>query len=185
MDQYKEYPIRCKTCNYPIAVWSKQYEQLIQYSSTEDALNELGLNNFCCRISMLAPPIITFNMENRKAIEGLQLVENVDSYDNNPITKSKPLFKNCIGESVKPSNLSEFTKLKSVKTQQKLLPDNNPIKLPNESSFINTEPNIPIVEPVTPGIPTINKNSRLDINYEDVGNGVRVEILSGRTYLAR
>jgi DNA-directed RNA polymerase subunit N (RpoN/RPB10) len=71
MDSYQEYPVRCKGCNNPIASRIADYTALLEQGhGKEAALNLLDLPLWCCRIAVMNPVIVTFNMEVREAIDG-------------------------------------------------------------------------------------------------------------------
>lgn len=75
---YKEYPIRCKTCNEEIACFAPEYEALISTGiSAEDALNQLNIRNFCSRIAMMSPTIIFHVLQNDEVVNGDIDVRNV------------------------------------------------------------------------------------------------------------
>lgn len=100
MDSYKEYPIRCKTCNEQLACLAEEYEALVSASSIEEALNDLGLTCPHSRIAMMNPTIVTFNMENREVIEGFKSVEAADEIDAENNSFSQPVFPHCIKENI-------------------------------------------------------------------------------------
>lgn len=208
---YKEYPIRCKTCNGQIACFSKSYESLIKDSSltSEDALNKLGIKNFCCRIAMLNPTIVPFNIENRRMVEGL------DSLTESFETISQRIFKSCID---KAKAKQEFQVSRGV-SALKALSSRTSISLPKSpkpstgtivSSLDITQKSQPVgvgipisqesterkefIEPTDVGVPTINEiplnelphSIRQEVIKEiNVGNDKKVKVLYGRTYLAR
>jgi DNA-directed RNA polymerase subunit N (RpoN/RPB10) len=70
---------------------------LNELNVAEKALNRLGITEWCSRIAMMNPTIVTFNMENRAVIEGF---ENVDAaMDAEPQIHSdiQPVFASCKG----------------------------------------------------------------------------------------
>jgi len=96
METYKEYPIRCKTCNEQIACFSADYEILLDSGYTfEAALDELGITEYCSRIAMMTPTIVAFNMENREVIEGFKNVEAADEETDQNESISQPIFSQC------------------------------------------------------------------------------------------
>lgn len=98
METYKEYPIRCKTCNEQLACFADDYEGLLDTGLTpEEALNELGITDYCSRISMMAPTIVAFNMENREVIEGFKSVDAANEIDAQNESTSRPVFNPCMG----------------------------------------------------------------------------------------
>lgn len=98
MDTYKECVIRCKSSNDQIACYAKTYEDLLSAgTSVEEALNLLGIMNPCCRIAMMNPTIVAFNMENREVIEGFKSVEAANEDDAQNESMSRPIFSRCMG----------------------------------------------------------------------------------------
>ena len=108
MEYFKEYPIRCKTCNEQLACYSADFEQYLANGSTiEEALNYIGIMNPCSRIAMANPTIVSFNMENREVIEGFKSVEAADENDAQNESQARPVFSSCLGttaphQTVKP-----------------------------------------------------------------------------------
>jgi len=99
MSYYKEYPIRCISCNELLGCYSDLFEELLENNYTpEDALNELNIFNYCSRINMLNPTLVSFNMENREVIEGLKDVKNVDIPDPLNFNLKPAVFTSCIGD---------------------------------------------------------------------------------------
>jgi DNA-directed RNA polymerase subunit N (RpoN/RPB10) len=75
MEFYLEYPVRCKSCNEQIACFAKEFNSYLQSGiSGEEALNIIGIKNFCSRIAFLTPTVVFLNMENRRLIEGLETI---------------------------------------------------------------------------------------------------------------
>lgn len=98
METYKEYPIRCKTCNEQLACHANDYEALLDSGVTvEEALNQLGIDDYCSRISMMTPTIVPFNMENREVIEGFKSVDAAKEVDAQNESISRPVFNPCMG----------------------------------------------------------------------------------------
>ena len=98
MDTYREYVVRCKTCNEPIACHAHDYEELLNAGVTvEDALNELGIMDYCSRIAMMNPSVVAFNMENRAVIEGFKSVDAVTEDEIQEESTSQPIFSSCVG----------------------------------------------------------------------------------------
>jgi DNA-directed RNA polymerase subunit N (RpoN/RPB10) len=97
MEIYKEYPIRCKTCNEQIACFAAEYHALLGSGlSQEAALDELGITDYCSRSAMINPTNVPFNMENREVIEGFKVVDEADeAYAQNEST-ARPVFNRCI-----------------------------------------------------------------------------------------
>ena len=46
-------PIRCFSCNKPVAQLWEEYLELIKTMSPKDALDKLGLERYCCRAVFL------------------------------------------------------------------------------------------------------------------------------------
>lgn len=145
MDTYKEYVIRCKTCNEQIACFASDYEALLSAgASVEEALNELGIMEYCSRIAMMNPTIVAFNMENRAVIEGFKSVDAVLDTDSQEESTSQPIFSACLGAG-------------------KLNPNINPLAppqiLPGTLPGVRIQPNVPgqvqpLVRAQVPGIQT-------------------------------
>ena len=103
MESYKEYPVRCKSCGEQIAAFADDFEQLLATGSTiEEALNMLGIMALCSRRAMMNPTTITYNMENRQAIEGLKPVEMVSFGEPEPERSNQTVFSPCISSRVAP-----------------------------------------------------------------------------------
>lgn len=101
MESYKEYPIRCKTCNEQLSCYSSTYEDLLSSGLTiEEALNELGIINWCSRSAMFNPTIVAFNMENREIIEGFKDVNAASEADSQNESMIRPVFNPCMGTGV-------------------------------------------------------------------------------------
>lgn len=98
MEYYKEYPIRCKTCNEQLSCFAADYESFLEGGlSEEDALNAVGIVNPCSRIAMTNPTIVTFNMENREVIEGFKSVAAAEEADVQSEHIGQPIFNSCMG----------------------------------------------------------------------------------------
>ena len=218
MDQaqasFREYAIRCKTCNAQIACFAEDYEQSLGTgASVEDSLNAMGITNYCCRIAFMNPTIVMFNMENRPLIEGLTTINAVKGPNNIKIESTNSKFKACRTEKRLQSNFPPplgGILLPSVTTSSVVAPSVTPsVTVPSVAKPTAVQPllsvggpsvfeqGIPLnsvgtvqveapkfVEPTIVGVPVINPT-----NYQAasiyVGNGKRATILTGRTYLAR
>lgn len=126
MNSYREYPIRCKSCNEQLACYSDEYENLVrEYAeggnvtekhAIEKALNKLGIMSPCSRINMMNPIIITFNNENRELIEGLRNVDTIDKFSKNLSFKFcnpiKPIEKLNLSSIIEPKK--EFGEIRSL-----------------------------------------------------------------------
>lgn len=182
MDSYKEYSIRCKTCNGLIAAHSGIYESLLQSGlSIEEALNNIGLTNWCCRINMMNPTIVTFNMENRDIIEGYRAVEAVDIPNPYTINLSPPIFNSCLGNVIVQKSVIPTTSTTNI------FPGHDLSKMgPGiDVTSISTTTDESFQTPVSVGIPTINPDQTRPRNIIDVGVGKKVVVLNGRSCLAR
>ena len=180
MDTYKEYPIRCKTCNEQIAAFSGLYEDLLGTGlSREEALNELGISNWCSRIAMMNPTVVNFNMENREVIEGHKNVDVITDpapYLTDPT--SRPSFPACLNPMPRAAvNLPGLTQAGTARAPGGIpLGEGIPITTPVGTGF-----NVPEVV----GIPTINDDPSRAKQVINVGVGRQARVLNGRTYLAR
>jgi DNA-directed RNA polymerase subunit N (RpoN/RPB10) len=97
MESYREYPIRCKSCGEQIACYAPDFEQAIEEGFTpEEALNQLGITDYCSRIAMLNPVIVAFNMENRQVIEGFKSIDAAQEEDIQSGYASQPIFSACM-----------------------------------------------------------------------------------------
>lgn len=189
---YKEYPIRCPTCNEPLAHKSIEYENLINNGiDIEDALNSLDIMNICSRGFMLTPTIRFSEFENRQEIEKTAIVKPNDSIDFIACSKNTLVNtdKNIDGIStivnkIKPALLKE-TKLYDIKGDR----DKTEIDFTEERYILNTrvdeEEEGGFAIPTVVGIPTINHDPTIEEENKFVGSGYYVKVLNGRTYLAR
>lgn len=224
MDSFREYPIRCKTCGEPIACKARAFEQALSTGiSREEALSGVDLTAYCSRSAMLNPPIVTFDMENREAIEGFKDVRTVVDADPNG-SLSDPIFAACTPELQFKLNLPPPQFQPTFMQGTKALPAQIGIgtgattgipvigmTLPTPPQGINpgitsgTKPGIPLnpggaepkqgiplsvpdnetefIEPSIVGVPSIN--SSLPLKQINVGAGKKVQVLNGRSYLAR
>lgn len=75
---YNRYPIRCRTCFRKVDNKARNVElMLARYTTpTHDvlvqAMDDCGLELYCCRRYILAPEIVYYDMENRPVIEGVR-----------------------------------------------------------------------------------------------------------------
>lgn len=91
--RYKEYPIRCKTCNEQIACYAESYEEYLRNGlSIKEALDALGIINYCTRNNMMHPTIVPLNMENREIIEGRKAIDVLDEPGGVPSANSSKTF---------------------------------------------------------------------------------------------
>jgi DNA-directed RNA polymerase subunit N (RpoN/RPB10) len=183
MEYYLEYPIRCKTCNEQIACYSYEYEEYLKAGyNVQQALDQLGLMNFCCRISMKDPVIVTFNMENREVIEGIKKIDSADAFGTSTLKTAETNFDKCI--ETQKTEIPLILKGKGIQ----------PLAAVDLSNVIpiGTGIDVDIAEvsgiftvPETVGLSTINQNNLEKAELIPVGAGKESKILNGRTYLAR
>jgi DNA-directed RNA polymerase subunit N (RpoN/RPB10) len=171
MNYYREYPIRCKTCNEQIACFSFAYEELVARGySLAKALDEIGITNYCSRISMMNPVIVTYNMERRDLIEGVIPGVGITT------------------ETIQKAPQSTGMRISTQKTNVKMRADIKPLAPTTPSSVaisigVEDQP-ATFTEPIRAGIPTINGDTK-NLEVVDVGAGKKTEILKGQTFLAR
>ena len=205
MDYYKEYTIRCKTCNEQIACWSYLYNTLLETGfTTEEALNELNITNYCSRIAMMNPTIVTFNMENREVIEGYKIVTTVREDDPQSLTSTEmPAFSPCsVSQKILPSvspfesymsthNMPITKTIPTYKTKiEPILQITSDLDIEKMGDAIELKPQVDVNPDVfnTPtqiGFPTINHRTSQYGEVKIVGYDHESSVLTGRTYLAR
>jgi len=206
---YREYPIRCKTCNAQIACYAQEYEAAVkkneQNETIEKTLNNLGIGNYCCRIALMNPTIVFFNMENRELIEGLKNSEEVRGPSVNNTGNSISIFKTCRLEKqiqtnlppvaaglVKPSeSIFQRAAVPVAPSKQSAIAPLLPIDGP--SAFAEGMP-LPLaavqveakkfIEPTVTGVSVINESMYRTADVY-VGAAKYSTVLPGRTYLAR
>ena len=164
MNYYFEYPIRCKTCNGQIACFSFDYLSFLEnnHGDTEVTLNEVGLMNPCCRIAMMTPSMVYQNVENRRAIEGLDTIEAASGSleeEEMETTVKKGRGEEEGGEGGKEEDLGEGIPV-DVKEVELMVPT-----IPSISTYNPDPANKPVVINVGPNHKTV--------------------IMDGRTFLAR
>lgn len=186
MESYLEYPIRCKTCNGQIACFSYEYNELLNAKYTiQQALDQLGLMNFCCRISMKDPVVVTFNMENREVIEGIKKIDTADDFGVSATGSANTTFGACtVSEVVQPVVKEIKQKIKGV---QPIAPVNltNAVAIGDGIDIDVVEMFEEFVTPTVVGISTINRFNLSKPEIRSVGSGKESRVLNGRTYLAR
>lgn len=176
MEYYLEYPVRCKTCNNQIACFSSEYAALLTAAYTiQQALDELGFTNYCCRIYMKDPIAVPFNMENREAIEGLKKVEAVEDFGTSQLEDTSNDFSACL----------QTPAAKETKKGLAPLASRLPAAALGEGINLDEGEDVPFEVPTTIGIPTINKRRSQRLETKSVGAGKLCKILNGRTFLAR
>jgi DNA-directed RNA polymerase subunit N (RpoN/RPB10) len=179
------YPIRCKSCNNPLAQLEKSYKELIKHNySREEALRELGVVNLCCMMAMQNPTIIFFDVENRSVIEGIKDFDSTSLRENKssaPFTANMKVNANA-REKGSVVNKKSFVEGGILASGLKPLGEKN-----DESEAIvvdNVSYDNAFKAPSIIGFPTINDTGE-PLLYIDVGSGYTTRVLSGRTYLAR
>jgi DNA-directed RNA polymerase subunit N (RpoN/RPB10) len=157
MSSYKEYVIRCKTCNEEIACFAPHHEEnLATGMSAQSSLDSLNIRNYCSRIAMMSPTTIFHNMQNDAVVNGEISVESA-------IYKlSKISFE--IEEVYSDDEDGINPEIEQFKTK--------PFEIPTkvDVSTINSDP--------------LFSNKQIPVGYDGVTEQF-TEILSGRTYLAR
>ena len=143
METYKEYPVRCKTCNEPLACFARDYETLLAARySIEDSLNELKIMEYCSRIAMMNPTIVAFNMENREVIEGFKSVDTATEADAQHESTSHPVFNACIGSNI------------PIQPTKTLLITPGQPRIPATIYGMGLQPTTPALQPMQPPIQT-------------------------------
>lgn len=186
MEYYEEYPIRCKTCNGQIACYSYEYREYLNSGSTiQQALDSLGLTNYCCRIAMKDPVVVTFDMENRKVIEGSKKIDAADDFGVSSVETPNTAFEACLStDAVKEQPKPRRPVVKGIQPLAAL-------DLSNATAVgdgIEIDPALFSAEftvPTAVGISTINRTGLGKPEVRQVGSGKEIKVLSGRTYLAR
>lgn len=213
MDTYKLHPVRCFTCGNQIQARADAFEYYSEiYGSMEDAANSLGLMEPCCRIALMVPTIINFNMENRRLVETLRSDGSLNHRLTQKENAAVSVFGSCMTGNVPGRNLNTTgapakllfdNKLSTNISDMQVDMDNVSSKIAGISTGTEITENdmknkgIPLnqlkletdeenfVYPTMVGIPVINYNKNLKEEYADVGDNKKVLILNGRTYLAR
>ena len=182
METYNEYPIRCKTCNEQIAARSYEFVELLNSGySIENALNLMEIFNYCSRIALITPTIVAFNMEQRDLIEG----RTGSEVFHNDIMK----FDTCSDTSIMADQGAKFAPIARKPVVKKPLSVPSPKVLRPEPEELGIELEVTEVVkfkiPISVGIPSINTDSTIQSQSVYVGAGKNIEIINGRTYLAR
>lgn len=187
MQTYKEYPIRCKSCNEQIACFSKRYEQLVRKYTTkagvtgslaiEQALNEMKILEPCCRMAFMNPITVFFNVEDRGLIEGTRDIDILI-----------PNRKKILPKVNLKANLLEYNKTTSsssttIEDRLRIISEEELQQREEDEAgaTLSTE----FVYPTVVGIPTINPIFGIGDDFVSAGTANRVKVLNGRTYLAR
>lgn len=189
MESYKEYPIRCITCNEQIACYSYIYESLISNGMLmNQALDFLNIKNPCSRIAMMNPVIVTYNMENRQVIEGLKNINDASEDDITPLS-SKKIFGGCLGQDIKKKKETIIQQDKIKLKDQKISEARNILRRDDlgEPIALNASSvdDLSFKYPKAVGMLTINRDFGIKEVYVDVGNDKSIAVLNGRTYLAQ
>lgn len=97
MFYYSEYFIRCPTCGFFISCYAPYFENMVNSGTPKEvALNELGINNVCCRFNLLNPTNVPFHMSNREVIEGFKSDLLVIPGEPSTASLSNPTFDSCL-----------------------------------------------------------------------------------------
>jgi len=162
-------PVRCITCNKVLGHYWQRYQRLLdQGVSIQDALDQLGLNRYCCRMRMMNPakivssqPMDLFTDEIpqdvsyrkapsiKKREERNEGIEELESgMTNLSLTKRKG--KSAVEANIAPRNLStknkpndNLAKEYRLPTQQALPALNTTIKTPEETVVLPEVPTLP------------------------------------------
>lgn len=150
MESYKEYSIRCKTCNEQLSCFAADYESYLEAGlSEEDALNAVGITDPCSRIAMTNPTIVTFNMENREVIEGFKSVDAAEEADVQTENTGRPVFNSCMGSVAPPQIVKPVVNIPGLTTL-------NPGRVPAIAQVTQLQLGTqPYMQPGIPGIQTI------------------------------
>lgn len=201
MEYYIEYPVACQTCNENVACHVEDFLQLKSIGmSEENALNELGIDLYCTRLAFRGT-CVPFNMEHRKAIEGIISVTEASYETANDVSIGKASFGTCNdynnqmkGKGSKMISTSSSSAAPSVakvtisrfnvgKNTEKKLAETVPETF-NAPIELNVVEQTTFEKPTLPGIPTFNPRKGIPQEIVIVGENNKVKILTGRTYLA-
>lgn len=167
MEYYKEYPIRCKTCNEQLACFAKDYEEYIQAGHTpQEALDELGIELRCSRIAMVSPTIVCFNMENREVIEGFKSVDAAEQANIFFENSSQPVFSSCLNASLFPDNnlTRQPAPAKSLSTLRTISAMKPPQPIPTKSNTpLRTLSSVKPISPVKPTASNVKPRVKLTL----------------------
>lgn len=171
MESYKEYSIRCKTCNEQLACYAPLYEDLLNSGlSIEEALNQLGITEWCSRISMMNPTIVTFNMENREVIEGFKSVDAATEADSQNESTIRPVFSPCMSTQQTIQQAAPAVRLPPV-------PQSLSIKPTTKSGLQTIGVSQPAVRLLPPNVPTAIKPIQQGTKEEvAIGTGIAVNL---------
>lgn len=182
MEEYFNlYPIRCKSCNKPIANLSERYEELLSNNggNIKKALDTLELNSVCCRTSMMNPVKIRHSFVNRAKIEGReQQVSSKDKVEKIPeIVKSKIPGLNVLPKKVIHVEKTKVTVLPGVDEGVDL---NDASTLPEGFAVFRDEN-----DELTVGLSQVKEPLEFDPIPVDVGQGMTTRRLKNTVYSAR
>jgi DNA-directed RNA polymerase subunit N (RpoN/RPB10) len=158
---YLEWPVRCFGCFEPIASRVEEYSLLVKSGYTkEEAMNRMNIMEPCSRAAFMAPSTVYLNVEDPDVVAG-------KSY----LPKTYVLEKKVVHPIInRPSNIrpsrSELAEAPEVL----------------ENRVLNNDD---LIYPTKVGEPTFNPDPYLPKFQIDVGGDYMIDVLGGRTYLAR
>lgn len=172
MEGYNEYFIRCLTCGNLIACRSQEYLSLVASGeSPAGALDLMGYKNYCCRIAMMNPIFVLFDMENREAIEGVKDVAAVKGPSKAFYPVLSGNFEACLSNRPIVKNMTKNNeKLENLEPLGQGIPLN--IVLPKSFQ-----------KPRVPGMPVINEDNTVVADKVYAGSDHWITVLTGRTYI--
>lgn len=169
--EYDEYPVRCFGCYETVAARADEYHNLLLTGmSIMEALDTMDVQEECTRNAFMNPSKVFFNVQNDDAVNGYIDLRNYKSFV--PKKKIKEVQIRYI-----VNQITDF-----------------PLKVPAIRPIMNLPPTDIIeiktqqkefIYPKYPGIPTFNSDSTVEKDTIYVGSDRRVDVLTGRTYLAR
>lgn len=189
---FKMYPIRCKSCNKPLAHLEDKYEKLLEINggNIRQALDELNLMRQCCRISMMNPTIITHDITDRSLIEQRSLEK---SKAKNIIPLGPPSRTEGKTDLSRPRAIIPLAKPVTKDIKQLNVP-----LIPNSGSDeievldVTTYPEgmtryqeTNLLNPDEAGLSEIAEPLKFLPLERDVGCGYKVKVLDNRRYTAR
>lgn len=168
MDAYREYPIRCRTCNEQIAAYADTYEGLLSAGLTiEDALNELGIMDYCSRNAFMNPTIVKFNMENREVIEGIKSIDAATEADLAVTIQGIPVFTACMTE-ITPTTAPQVP-VATVTEPAPTLIRRRMIGKPETATNVK-----PLVKPLPADFAATHTEAEIEAEIEELGPGIEV-----------
>lgn len=167
MDTYREYPIRCKTCNEQIAAFADTYEGLLSAGlPIEEALNELGITDYCSRNAFMNPTIVKFNMENREVIEGIKSIDAATEADVATAIQGTPVFTACMMD-VTPT--AEAPQAPAVTEAAPTLIRRRIVGRPETATNVK-----PLVKPLAADFTATHTEAEIEAEIEELGPGIEV-----------